>query len=223
MAINFNQGAILNRVNIANFTMISPVTVTLWFYITAALKNPERLFGVHDNWEVRVTNDWTADFRFTNEIYSSTAVQPPAMTSTVIQQGVWYFGAATTNVATNFQDVWLNGVVEDTGICTDVASGTTCSIGNRGDAPDSAGANCILEDVRVYTRILSAVEINAIYACRGTDTIVYGLRNRWLLNEGAEGATVTSVQDCAGGGNAVSVVGSPTYAGSLLKWHRGVC
>jgi len=44
-----------------------------------------------------------------------------------------------------------------------------------------------IDDVRIYTRALSLAEIETIYYTQGKDNIVYGLQNRWLLNESSIG------------------------------------
>lgn len=68
----------------------------------------------------------------------------------------------------------------------------------------------IIEDVRFYNRLLSAEEIETIYACNGTDGIRYGLRNRWMMNEGAPGVAVTSSIDEVGTLD-LTVSGTPAY------------
>jgi len=201
------------------WTNLEPVTITFWVFINTLNATANRFIGSSDNWEFRATNDWLSQWRFTNEIYASTITQPPPAISTTIPAiNTWYHIAGTANAA-KFTEIYINGVLEGSGTGVDVPVGSTLSLGNRTGAPANQCTNGILEDMRVYSRVLSVAEIQTIYACRGTDTIVEGLQNRWLLNEGAEGATASGagiIKDLTGSQNGTPV-NSPTWTGSRLK------
>jgi len=85
-------------------------------------------------------------------------------------------------------------------------------------------ANVDVEDVRMYGRVLTADEIMTIYACQGNDGMYEDLWYRWLLNEGAEGATASTFEDYIDdptyGLRPGVLQNSPTYAGSHLRTRR---
>jgi hypothetical protein len=92
----------------------------------------------------------------------------------VLSTGVWSHVLATWDGSTNASNVhiYVNGV-ETTYALTSNGSGTRGSDSanslNIGDCC-SANINSILDDVRVYNRILSATEITALYNYTGGST-----------------------------------------------------
>jgi len=207
------------------WTPFIPVSITLWFNINTfnTASGANRLVGCDDNWEVRCTSDWGGQWKFSNEIYGSTVTQPPCQTTTIIQTGIWYHGVgtATGTVGAVTAQIFLNGVLENTLVQADTASGTNLSIGNRDSSPAGQSTNGYIDDVRIYNRVLRADEIQTIYACRGADSIFYGLQNRWLLNEGSLGTTITGtnvIKDMIGAQHG-SPAGSPapTWFETFLK------
>lgn len=207
-----------------------PVSISLWFKINTFNSSANRLVGCDDNWEVRCTNDWGGQWKFSNEIYGSTVTQPPCQTTTIIQAGVWYHGVgtATDTVGNVTAKIYLNGVLENTLVQKDTAPGTIFSIGNRDSSPSGQSTNGLIDDVRVYNRVLSDAEVATIYACRGSDSIYYGCLNRWLLNEGPLGVTITGsnvIRDMVGTQHG-SPVGSPapvwneTFLKNRPKYNR---
>jgi hypothetical protein len=221
MAMTFTAS---NYINVdAAWTNLTVATISLWVKINSFNANANRFIGSNDNWEVRATTDWGGVWHFTNELWTSTVTQPPlAMSTTVPVVGVWYHIAATVD-ATKFGQIYINGVLEASGVGADTATGTTLSIGNRNGAAANQCTNGVLDDVRVYTRVLGASEIATIFACRGADSIFFGLQNRFLLNERAEGAVASGagiIKDCVGGRTGTPV-NSPAYAGNFLKFRKG--
>lgn len=200
---------------------LSPVSISLWFKINTLNAVTNRLVGSDDDWEIRITNDWTGNYRVSNELFASTVTSPPAYSTTIVTTGVWYH-AVGTSTQYGASVIYINGVAEGTiPNNNDTVSGTTLGIGCRYGSALSQGTNGILEDVRVYNRILSASEVATIYACKGMDNIYYGLQNRWLLNEGYLGEVVTAPKDMVGLNHCMPT-DSPTYDESPLtfinKW-----
>jgi hypothetical protein len=215
MAMTFLQ----NKVTVpGTWTNYTSVSCSLWFKINTS-KNPNRLTGTDDVWEVRVSSDWTGDYRFANEFFMSTNTSPPTVSTTVIASGVWYHAVATC-IKGGVSNVYINGVFEATKATNaDSPTLTTMTLGNRDNQPAGDALDGVIDDLRYYNRILSANEVSTIYACRGSDNILYGLQARWLLDEGAEGVAATgtgTIKDATGvwHGDPVS---SPVYAGSFLK------
>jgi hypothetical protein len=218
MAMTFGANNYINVVGA--WSNLTVTTITLWVKINAFNAGSNRFIGSDDNWEIRATTDWGGGiWHFTNELWTSTATQPPlAMSTTIPVVGVWYHIAATVD-ATKFGQIYINGVMEASGIGNDTATRTTLSIGNRNGAAANQCTNGVLDDVRVYTRVLRADEIATIYACRGSDSIYFGLQNRWLLNERAEGviASGTGIIKDMVGARTGTPVSSPVWAGNFLK------
>lgn len=214
MAATFSS----NRIDFTSWTNLSPVSVCFWFYINPAIKDPERMFGSDDVWEIRVTTGWSpGSYRFSNELFGDTA----CISTTVISASVWYHGVCTAVSGTS-RGVYINGISEATAGAAATPTGTTLSIGNRSGSAAGDGLSGIIDDVRIYNRILTADEIATIYACRGSDTILNGLQNRWLLNEGGSGVTMTgtgSVKDLTGTKDGTPA-SSPTYTESFIKLSR---
>ena len=222
MAMTFTAS---NYINVDGaWTNLTVTTITLWVYLNALNANgAQRFIGSDDNWEIRATTDWDGgNWHFTNELWTSTVTQPPlAMSTTIPVTGVWYHIAATVD-GTKFGQIFVNGVLEASGLGNDTATGTTLSIGNRNGAGAGQCTNGVLDDVRVYTRVLGADEVATIYACRGADSIFYGLQNRWLLNEGAEGVAASGagiIKDMVGARTGTPV-SSPVWAGNFIKFRR---
>lgn len=218
MAMTFGRNSYINIGQA--WTNLTTTTICFWVRINTLTSPSNRFIGSADTWEIRATTDWDGGaWRFSSELYSSTVTQPsPARSTTAPVINTWYHIAATVTPA-KFGQIYVNGVLEGSGTSADNPTGTTLSLGNRSGAPANQCANGVMEDIRVYTRVLTATEIETIYACRGSDNIVFGLQNRWLLNEGAEGATAAGagiIKDMAGGTTGTPV-NSPVWAGSILK------
>ena len=213
-----------NYINVDGaWTNLTVATITLWVKLNALnATGAQRFIGSDDNWEVRATTDWGGVWRFSNELWTSTVTQPPLARSTTIPTtGVWYHIAATVD-ATKFGQIFVNGILEASGLGNDTATGNTLSIGNRNGAGANQCTNGLLDDVRVYTRVLGADEIATIYACRGSDSIYFGLQNRWLLNEGPENAAASGasiIKDMVGARTGTPV-SSPVWAGNFLKFRN---
>lgn len=78
-----------------------------------------------------------------------------------------------------------------------------------------------MDDARVYDRILSAKEVETIYAARGRDNIIDGLVGRWLFDEKHHGAAaVGTAYDISDRGNHATTTGTPTYNESEISARR---
>jgi hypothetical protein len=118
--------------------------------------------------------------------------------TTTITTGTWYHVVGMLDYANSIGYVYINGVQSTTtgtitfaGQITNNTSSYACNLGS--DENNTAEwCNIIIEDARVYHRLLSASEIQTIYACRGTDSIKQDLQLRWLLT-GPEGESIGSI------------------------------
>jgi hypothetical protein len=228
MAVTFSATSYLTTGG--TFSKPGNVTSSCWVNfngfnnVSGQLTN--RIFGCDDNYEVRITQDWsTGIWKFANEFWSSTN-QIPCISSTTVALNTWYHLACSlsssgTPGVGSVAKVYVNGILENTVTYTsaDTATGTTLWIGNRVGSLTGQCMNGTLDDLRLYSRVLSAGEIATIYNCFGSDHIWYGLLNQWRLNEGAVGATATAVVNDTTNTFNATPTGSPVYAGSRLKWR----
>jgi len=107
--------------------------------------------------------------------------------------GQWYHIVGVIDYNANTGAIYINGVNNNaTGTlsfpnrATDNTTAYSSSIGAN-EPNDEEWMNGIVDDARFYNRSLSADEVQTIYACRGNDSILYGLQSRWLMNEGYTG------------------------------------
>jgi hypothetical protein len=222
---------------VGTYTAYGTCTVMAWCYFNAynTVANPflsNRIFGSDDNWEIRICTDWSSGvWKFANELYASSN-QVPCISNTTIALNTWYHLCATLSSSGaggpgSVAQVYVNGVLENTKTytATDTQSSNVMGIGSRTTAISGQSTNGILDDLRVYNRVLSAGEIQTIYNCQGSDHIWYGLVNKWLLNEGPSGTTVptsgTPVKDIVSPpfhANGMTAT-PPSWTTSFLKWR----
>jgi len=225
MAVTFSNR---NFINVDNtWTNLTVTTICFWVNIATFNGATNYLIGSDINWGVLATNQWdSGTWHFANNLFSGTVTTPPpALSSTIPVIGTWYHVAASVD-ATIFGQIWINGILEASGTSADTATGTTLSIGTTNGFP-RAYTNGILDDVRIYNRVLNDDEVQTIYACRGSDSIYYGLQNRWLLNEGVSGTELTGsgiVKDMVSSYTASPTrsggPSNPSYADNFLKYRN---
>lgn len=106
---------------------------------------------------------------------------------------------------------YLDGVQVSSNL-TATFSGAQNAVLTIGESPGGAGQgwNGVIADFRVFNRVLSAGEVQTLYACRGTDGLVADSL-LYHLNHGAEGAAVSVLYDQVNALNASVVTGSPVF------------
>lgn len=142
-------------------------------------------------------------------------------TTTVVNTGAWFHVALTRDASTGQVNVYCNGSLEDTSTRGTGTIGTTwVSIGkNDTTAGTDVFLNGTVDDVRVYDRVLSQNEVNALCSCRGGDDIAYGLVHRYRMDESYPSSTVSTTYDQAGTNDSTGV-NSPVYAEHLAGIRR---
>jgi len=224
MAVTFSNR---NYITVDNtWTNLTVTTICFWVYFNTFNSSINRLIGSDDTWGVVATNQWGGAWHFANELFSGIVTSPPpALSVTVPVIETWYHVAASVD-ATKFGQIWVNGVMEASGTSADTATGTKLALGNTYGFT-GACANGILDDIKIYSRVLNNDEVQTIYACRGSDAIYYGLQNRWLLNEGVSGTQLTgsgTVKDMVSSYTASPTrtggPSNPSYADKFLKYYR---
>jgi hypothetical protein len=137
--------------------------------------------------------------------------------------GSWAFIAGIFNYAARTSSIYLNNLVENSGIIAAWTAGNCSDTANL--LVTIGGSNALVgisDDIRIYNRILSDPEIQTIYACQGTDGIVYGLQARYLMNARTAGYV------CVGGETAYDQQGNfngtisagCTFQESILRMRR---
>lgn len=141
---------------------------------------------------------------------------------------------ASANYATRALLIYINGVQAGSGTLSDaggsssntlsanvvIAALSTVVPGVYGNTFDGR-----LQDVRAFDRVLGATEFANLFQTRGRDSIVYGQRHRWKLNQLGAGlpASDEPVQDTgalATDGTAAGLTIDPEYAPWLVSSRR---
>lgn len=213
MGMNFTTtGAVL--VNpYANGTITS---FCCWIIFNQAGR-ADRIFGGGTNWGVRRLNSEAIRNNFfdagTNQDSITTI---PANTLTHL--------VCTANSGTGERSIYINGVLD---VTDNLGTGSPSISNTRIGAITGAVANLdgFMDDVRIYTRVLSAAEVATIYASQGLDSIYFGLKSRWLLDELSPGSLIGaagSVKDIVGGFNGSKATAGTTanYGTTQLKYRR---
>lgn len=138
-------------------------------------------------------------------------------------------------VTFNKDDINNNAIIYVNGVAptiTRLAAGTTAyasdaannlEFGNVRAFSDNLGG--WMEDVRVYDRILSADEIKTVYYAKGGDSLLTGLKGRWLLREGPPAQTASgnnSMKDTSGFGTHATPTGSVVYDVGVVSSRRKI-
>jgi hypothetical protein len=108
------------------------------------------------------------------------------------------------------------------GTPTSDTNGMVGSIGTE-DSGTPEFVHGLLEDVRIYNRVLTADEIMTIYNCQGVDGIVRGLQQRYEFQDRSNGSVMGQGQafDSARQQlNASQLTGSPTFRESIFPTYR---
>lgn len=168
-------------------------TVAYWFRSTGTPSARQRHLGSADNWEVYQDPDGIVRFDLGGN--GETGGFKTVSSSTT--SGSWYHFAAMYDVADESYAVYLNGVLDKSGVSTTALtpqSTVQLSFGTRtGTTNRLAGS---LDDVRVYNRKLSPWEVYQ----------VFGLMAWYKLDE----TSGTAAIDSTGRGQDGAYSGSPT-------------
>lgn len=149
---------------------------------------------------------------------------PKIATDFAVPFAEWHHVAATWSTADNLMRKYLDGVIDAT-TGTFNATLSSPSVNLRFASVTSQGRPMggYMADARLYNRILTPVELQAIVTQRGADTIKNGLAARWLLNENAPGVALSGagvVIDVSGNGSHGTPTNSPTGVEAQLGVRR---
>jgi len=167
------------------FTPSASGSVSFWMYPEELTDTGTyRIMGNDNLWEVRllqVSSTWRVNNELGGLVLSSIST---------ISINTWYHVVCTYESGDG--EVYVNGIFDVDGTVGTTTPSEYLAIGNRTGATE--GFKGILDDLRIYNRVLSAAEIATIFACRGSDGIAYGLLHRYMLNELPEDVTSSATE-----------------------------
>jgi hypothetical protein len=212
MGLNFSTG----MATFANFALPRDCSICFWLRLKGNNTSVNRFFGTHDAFEIKYN---VSGGKFNADLYKALGSNSFASLALNTQ----YHIACTTSKDTN---TWkfLNATFQDNNGSTpdNPPSPASCGIGGRYGEFVGEAANGIMEDVRVYNRVLSAKEIQTIYTCKGSDGIFEGLVNRWIPFTKGTGADIGAdpVYDIQGKQTASKYSNNITYEGGITSRRR---
>ncbi len=146
--------------------------------------------------------------------------------------------AITANYTTRQAKIYVNGVLQVQGtLVNSTAGNTSATNGKCGSiaAEDSCGPilpvnageffDGRIEDVRIYSKELTPEEVMTIFSCQGVDGIVFGLQQRYELQDNSPLVNVndSSPADSAQqqlNGHVPPDNGTPAYRESITPTYR---
>lgn len=139
-----------------------------------------------------------------------------------VNDDVWHHIAMTKRLSDARFQIFFDGVLDATKF-QDSGSPTTTfdRIAARVGGPNNY-IDGLLDDVRVYNRVLFDNEIASLATQRGGDGNFEGLVHLYKMDEGAPGTTVSgsnSVKDTVGGNDCTPAV-TPTYEEQVVRSRR---
>jgi hypothetical protein len=159
--------------------------------------------------------------------YRSTAQATILAVNSSISLNTWQFVAVT--YSSSGSDLYKDGV--QLSYATDTAGSGTVNtdsgyngfIGNNQNS--SRGFDGLIEDPRIYNKVLSLAEIQSIYTGQGHDGVRENLLARWPLREKAPGVTISTDSAYDITDNKTEAVPDDSaieYAEGLISFRRRV-
>jgi hypothetical protein len=223
MAIDFSNDHI--ALGTWNIAVGNQITISAWIKIDSFPGLDPRIIMKGDSVNSQEWGLLVDDGPNTLEFRLITSSATSLDSSTSLSTGTLYFVAATYDGAT--MRVYIDGDQDNSKSASGniSQSSTNIWIGDQGITAGQRDFDGTIEDVRVYSRALSAAEIKTIYSLRGRDGIRQGLEGHWLMNEAHPGlavpATANQIRDISGNNRHGDIDGtSPTYAASDLSYKR---
>jgi type II secretory pathway pseudopilin PulG len=150
-----------------NFTPPPVGTVLFWMKVPGSPASHGRILGLDDTWEIRHVTTGTPDgipYGLVFDLGVSGVNTEFVTTVTLDTPDQWYFVAATYDTNNDAYQVYLDGVLHKSGTYPSalaVPADNPLSLGTR--TGSSNYFDGILDDVRVYDRVLGAAEIEDLY------------------------------------------------------------
>jgi hypothetical protein len=146
----------------------------------------------------------------------------------VLTPGAWTHVATVYDAVTRRAVIYLNGEVDRidiaggaTGTAFEATNPKNGAFGSEDDASATDLFNGLIEDVRLYSRLLSQDEIQTIIAAKGADGITTGLQFRFPLNELGTGEVVVNAANLAEFTRRNGApLGTIVYGDSIIRGSR---
>jgi hypothetical protein len=203
-AINFGGGD--DYINGASITSPSAGSMAIWFKTdVVADGNQHRIWGNHTSFEFYIAALGFLGADVCGADTLSSTIQPSV--------GEWYHAVYTWDVAQSKSKLYINGV-----LISDKTMSLTCGqtgnlyAGWRVGAAVTEYFDGALDDLRYYTRVLSADDVQALYAATGGIDYTTGLVGHWALNE----TSGTSIADSSSSANTGTVGGGLSTAADSI-------
>lgn len=181
-------------------------TVSYWLRLDNS-GSTRRPFGTLTGWESRTSGTTLI----------SDYLELGTLGTVTLTVGTYHHVAFVQNVSGSQRLAFLDGVLVDTVNSASFAGQQvgTIKIGvspGGGGGVGTQGWFGAIDDIRVYNRALTVEETETIYTCRGTDGLIEDLDLWYPMDEGSEGATVSTIYEVTGNGpNCTNVNNTPVY------------
>jgi len=198
---------------VTNFTPTNNVSVVFWL-LNRLANQTGRIVALSDAWEIYLQADGTIG----NDLHRATTT----LSSVTSFESETRYHVVCTRASDNTRQIFVDGVFDnsDSGGTAALPSAALLYLGVKQDITNYLTG--LIEDVRIYDRVLSASEVATIYSSKGTDGIVYGLNHRWKMDEGSEEVVVGagSVKDVGPIGLNATPTNGPKFKGTTMKYKR---
>lgn len=230
MAVQFTEAS-SQFIDALNEIAALRTTASLSFWITTTQVGNDTVWdspGVSGNEEAGADDDifWgVLDNNSGNSRVTISKGNGSRIPTNQVNDGSRHHIVLTWNSSTGTCTTYQNGVLINSGGTATGDVGLTfsriASVEDTGGTPRYLDA--VLEDVRVYNRILTLAEVQKIYRSRGGDGIVNGLVHRWMLDEGYPGESLSgsgASKDIGSGQNNGTPTNAPQGAESGVGVRR---
>jgi len=176
-------------------------------------------------WSLAIDNGWnnclSPQFLFYGSQFDGSGSWSGAGCVGSISLHTWYLVTGEYDNSTGTFYLYVNGALVNTGPANGAGFMAYAPCTTAGDCPVSVGSNAnnnnlffngLVDDARVYNRLLSAAEVLALY--NAGNGIPAGLVGWWKLDDASSGTSPATAADSSGNGNNGTNTATPTWTGS---------
>jgi len=158
--------------------------------------------SVAQGWEFFVLYSGEPGFGVFNTTYAFVSAL------STLTPGTVYHICGIRDSAASVLRIYINGSLSNSAGSGGPGSTSTANMNIGRSTHNSVYLDGVVGDFRVYNRVLSPDEINALYVARGRDRIFNGLIGHWLFNEQPPGTAGTGGTTYTYDRSTTSAVGS---------------
>jgi len=145
--------------------------------------------------------------------------------ATLLTVGRWFHVVGIIDYANSFGYIYIDGALDIAGALTGTFGAAQTANTNTLDArwgdhegSGNQGMNGLIEDGRLYNRILGPGEVKTIFSSRGKDGIWDGLLHRYPFDDGSPGSALVATVPLSGAERIVGTpIGSPSFAAGTVS------